>query len=54
MNGRHNRPAGFLGDLEKFNAAASLDWLVLKFTPQISIKSKKPIFFPKSEYNVII
>ena len=32
--GRHNRPQGYLADLEKFNAAAALGWRVLKFTPQ--------------------
>jgi very-short-patch-repair endonuclease len=33
INGRHNRATGYLKDLEKFNAAASMGWLVLKFTP---------------------
>lgn len=32
--GRHNRPAGYIKDMEKFNAAATLGWIVLKFTPQ--------------------
>lgn len=32
--GRHNRPTGYLKDMEKFNAAAELGWVVLKFTPQ--------------------
>lgn len=32
--GRHNRATGYLADMEKFNAAATLGWLVLKFTPQ--------------------
>ncbi|MCD8312685.1 MAG: endonuclease domain-containing protein [Bacteroidales bacterium] len=31
--GRHTRPKGYLGDLDKFNAAASMGWVVLKFTP---------------------
>ena len=31
--GRHNRSAGYIADMEKFNAAASLGWVVLKFTP---------------------
>lgn len=39
VNGRHNRSAGFLGDLDKFNAAASLGWVVLKFTPQNQLKN---------------
>lgn len=34
INGRHNRASGYLGDMEKFNAAATLGWVVLKFTPQ--------------------
>ena len=31
--GRHNRAQGYLADMKKFNAAASLGWIVLKFTP---------------------
>lgn len=39
--GRHNRAAGYLGDLEKFNNAAALGWVVLKFTPdeKMSVKA---------------
>ena len=32
--GRHNRAGGYIADMEKFNAAAALGWVVLKFTPQ--------------------
>lgn len=32
--GRHNRASGYVADMEKFNAAASMGWVVLKFTPQ--------------------
>jgi hypothetical protein len=32
--GRHTRGAGFLGDMEKYNAAAILGWCVLRCTPQ--------------------
>jgi hypothetical protein len=31
IRGRHNRAAGFLADMEKYNHAASLNWLVLRF-----------------------
>ena len=31
--GRHIRPKGFLGDMEKYNAAAVLGWRVLRCTP---------------------
>lgn len=31
--GRHTRPQGFLGDIEKYNAAAELGWRVLRCTP---------------------
>lgn len=32
--GRHVSPKGYMKDMEKFNAAAELGWVVLKFTPQ--------------------
>ena len=32
--GRHVRPAGFIADCEKYNAAAQLGWLVLRFVPR--------------------
>jgi len=32
--GRHTRGKGYLGDLEKLNAAQILGWIVLQFTPQ--------------------
>lgn len=30
--GRHNRPAGYLADMEKLNTAASMGWLVLRIS----------------------
>lgn len=30
--GRHNRPTGYLADMEKLNTAASMGWLVLRFS----------------------
>lgn len=30
--GRHNRPQGYINDMEKLNNAAALGWLVLRFT----------------------
>ena len=32
--GRHTRGAGFVADIEKYNAAATLGWVILRFTPQ--------------------
>jgi very-short-patch-repair endonuclease len=32
LGGRHQRMSGFRSDLEKYNAAAMLGWLVLRFT----------------------
>lgn len=40
INGRHNRASGYLGDMDKFNAAATLGWVVLKFTPQEQYSQK--------------
>lgn len=39
--GRHNRAAGFLGDMEKYNEAAALGWRLLRFTPKelLTVKS---------------
>ena len=30
--GRHNRPRGYLNDMENLNTAASMGWLVLRFS----------------------
>ena len=32
--GRHTRPKGFLGDVEKYNTATMMGWRVLRVTPQ--------------------
>ncbi len=34
-DGRHNRPSGFIKDMEKLNAAAELGWLVFRYTPEM-------------------
>jgi len=34
IRGRHTRGSGFLKDMEKYNAAASRGWLVLRTTPK--------------------
>ena len=33
-NGRHTRGKGFIDDMEKYNAAVTLGWVILRFTPQ--------------------
>lgn len=33
-SGRHTRPAGFLGDMEKYNELALAGWMLLRVTPQ--------------------
>lgn len=38
--GRHNRASGYLADMEKFNEAAALGWIILKFTPQEQFRAK--------------
>jgi len=32
--GRHTRGNGFIDDMEKYNAAATLGWVILRFTTQ--------------------
>ena len=32
--GRHNNAKGYIGDMEKLNTAASMGWLVLRFTTE--------------------
>lgn len=38
--GRHTRPLGFLGDIEKYNNATTLGWSVLRVTPDSLISSQ--------------
>ena len=33
-NGAHTRGKGFIEDMEKYNAAVTLGWVILRFTPQ--------------------
>lgn len=37
--GRHNRPEGYINDMEKLNTAASMGWLVLRFTTDDRLKA---------------
>jgi hypothetical protein len=38
--GRHTRPQGFLGDVEKYNSATLLGWRVFRVTPGDLYKTK--------------
>ena len=38
--GRHNAPAGYIADMDKLNTAASLGWLVLRFTHETKLTVK--------------
>jgi hypothetical protein len=38
--GRHTRPQGFLGDVEKYNAATLLGWRVFRVTPDDLYRTK--------------
>jgi hypothetical protein len=33
-NGRHTRGVGFINDMEKYNKAVELGWVILRYTPQ--------------------
>ena len=34
IQGRHNRPSGFLRDVDKYNEAGILGWRIFRVTPQ--------------------
>ena len=34
IRGRHNRPMGYMRDMEKYNTAANMGWRVMRFTPR--------------------
>lgn len=38
--GRHTRGKGYINDMEKYNAAIELGWVVLRYTPQQIAKKK--------------
>ncbi|MDR1913549.1 MAG: hypothetical protein LBQ68_03585 [Clostridiales bacterium] len=38
--GRHTRPQGFIGDIEKYNQATLLGWKVFRVTPDELMKTK--------------
>lgn len=40
--GRHTRGKGYINDMEKYNSAIELGWVVLRYTPD-QIKSQKAI-----------
>lgn len=59
--GRHTRPRGFLGDMEKYNTATALGWRILRVTPDTlttgatldlirrTIESARPFLRPDSD-----
>ncbi|MEG0899040.1 MAG: hypothetical protein RSF40_04935 [Oscillospiraceae bacterium] len=40
VSGRHNRAFSMINDMVKYNTAASMGWLVLRFTPQDMTKEQ--------------
>lgn len=38
--GRHTRGKGFVGDIEKYNTACELGWILLRYTPEQRLKLK--------------
>lgn len=50
--GRHTRPQGFLGDIEKYNTATLMGWKLLRTTPD-RLMSENTIEMLKCAQNVI-
>lgn len=48
--GRHVRPKGFLGDVEKYNTATLLGWRVFRCTPS-TLLSEKTLLLLKNAIN---
>ena len=47
ISGRHNRGKGFLGDMEKYNAAIVMGWRVLRYPPDkmmLAVEDIKKIY----------
>lgn len=42
--GRHTRGKGFEADIRKYNEAAKLGWVVIRFTPNMIIRGESKIF----------
>ena len=52
--GRHNRPQGYINDMEKLNTAASMGWLVLRITTDDRFASKTFDLIKKAvEYRIM-
>ena len=49
--GRHNRPKGYMADLEKMNTAQMMGWMVLQFTGD-DIKNGKAIAMINNAFKV--
>jgi very-short-patch-repair endonuclease len=43
-SGRHTRPAGYLADIDKYNAAAAAGWLVVRFSADHLRKDPQGVF----------
>lgn len=39
-NGRHTRPKGYIGDMDKYNSAQCLGWIVLRFSSTSIMKKE--------------
>lgn len=47
MGGRHNRGAGMRGDLEKYNEAAAMGWVVIRVMPEMITDGRALTWFER-------
>lgn len=52
--GRHTRPQGFLGDVDKYNAATVMGWRVLRTVPDELISAKTLKMIQETINNAIL
>lgn len=50
--GRHTRPQGFLGDIEKYNTATLMGWRVFRTTPDDLLKTATLILLKQAIWGV--
>lgn len=52
LAGRHNRPSGFINDMEKYNLACQLGWRILRYEPKHILNTSTLLQIKKTLDNI--